>query len=88
MDQNTKKYLDEQFAKMASKDDLVVLRSEMATKNDLADVHNQIVEVHSTMQALATHIDQRFDEIMPAIERIEDYDRRLAYLEDRLPRTA
>ena len=71
MDTETKRYLEEQFSKMTTKDDLAALESRMATKDDLAtlrsDVNSLGSNVGEMINGLATHIDERFEEA----ERIE-----------------
>jgi hypothetical protein len=81
MDNETKKYLEERFSRLVTKNDLAVLESRMATKEDLG-------EVIQSIQALATHIDERFDELTPVTSRVENHEKRISFLEDKLPKLA
>jgi hypothetical protein len=103
MDNETKKYLEEQFSRLATKEDLAVLESRMATKEDLASLESRtkedlaalearkkadLGEVIQSIQALATHIDERFDELTPITSRVENHEKRIVFLEDKLPKLA
>lgn len=51
-------------------------------------VESSIADLGESLSALATHIDKRFDEIQPILNKVESHETRLRYLEDKLPKLA
>jgi hypothetical protein len=57
-------------------------------KADQTRLSHDIAEVAESVGALASHIDKRFDEIQPVLDRVENHDRRLRFVEDRVTELA
>ena len=101
MDTETKKYLEERFTKVdeqfaSVRGDITRLESQMATKDDLVALESRlskdISDVAESVGALATHMDERFNEITekldPLPHQVSNHDNRIKFLEDRLPKLA
>lgn len=80
MDQETRKYLDEKFSGIDKRFDTVEKRFE-GLESDVADLGSAIT-------ALATHIDERFDEIVPVVAQVSNHESRIKFLENKLPKLA
>jgi hypothetical protein len=77
MNDELKTYLDEQFA---------AVRKD--TAQTFAIVETSMADLGESISALATHIDERFDESQPALNKYEGHEKRIQYLEERLPKLA
>ena len=45
-------------------------------------------DLGESITSLATHMDERFDEIQPILNKVEGHETRLRYLEEKLPKLA
>jgi DNA repair ATPase RecN len=68
------------------------LTTQMVTKADVLALESRIdeklVDLGQSIHAVATHIDERIDELTPILAKVENHDTRVKYLEDRLPKLA
>jgi predicted nuclease with TOPRIM domain len=83
MDESTKKYLDEQFERMVTKEDL---------RSEISGVESRIGE---TLHEMTELIDRRFDavdarfnkieeKLDPLVNQVSGHEKRLSFLEDRV----
>jgi hypothetical protein len=90
MDGETKKYLEEKFGRMATKDDLGALETRIGDRFNTLE--EDLAGVGSSVSALASHVDERFDALEEHItiltRDVAQHGERVKYLEDRLPRLA
>lgn len=80
MNEELKTYLDKKFDSVT---------------NDISELSNNITEVSVSLGQLANHmeerftaVDARFDELVPTVSLVENHDKRIKFLEDRLPKLA
>jgi hypothetical protein len=64
------------------------LTERMATKEDLvaleARTDEKLSELSESIRDLASHVDERFDDLAPAMARFDHQDKRISYLEKRV----
>ena len=88
MDQDTRNYLDEKFAELATKQGVADL--EQRTGNQLADVvtliDGRFDRVEERLHSVEGRLDSIEDRIDSAVNQVSGHEKRVSYLEDRILR--
>lgn len=56
--------------------------------SEIGRLETNINDVAESVHALASHMDERFDELQPALSKVETHEHRIPFLEDKLPKLA
>jgi len=91
MNNETKQFLEQKFGAIDERlDQATASMRDLVRKSDLEGLATKadIADRGEAISALATHLDERFDELRPTLSKVEGHEARIQFLEERLPKLA